>query len=89
MVDGIVHYCVANMPGAVPLTSALALNQDLCGDKTDRTMEVHLVAHNGKESSFSQELATPGCDPTAKISIRRRGRRAWTGLCTRAGSDGV
>jgi alanine dehydrogenase len=27
VVDGIVHYCVANMPGAVPLTSALALNQ--------------------------------------------------------------
>lgn len=26
IVDGIVHYCVANMPGAVPLTSALALN---------------------------------------------------------------
>lgn len=25
-VDGITHYCVANMPGAVPLTSALALN---------------------------------------------------------------
>ena len=25
-VDGIVHYCVANMPGAVPRTSALALN---------------------------------------------------------------
>ncbi len=26
-VDGVIHYCVANMPGAVPLTSALALNQ--------------------------------------------------------------
>ena len=26
MVDGIVHYCVANMPGAVPLTSSEALN---------------------------------------------------------------
>ncbi|MDI9349368.1 MAG: alanine dehydrogenase [Candidatus Symbiobacter sp.] len=26
MVDGIVHYCVANMPGAVPLTSSHALN---------------------------------------------------------------
>ncbi len=26
IVDGIVHYCVANMPGAVPLTSATALN---------------------------------------------------------------
>jgi alanine dehydrogenase len=28
-VDGIVHYCVANMPGAVPLTSALALNHSV------------------------------------------------------------
>ncbi|MGZ9097960.1 MAG: alanine dehydrogenase [Micavibrio sp.] len=26
VVDGVVHYCVANMPGAVPLSSALALN---------------------------------------------------------------
>ncbi|MEM6998997.1 MAG: alanine dehydrogenase [Pseudomonadota bacterium] len=26
MVDDVVHYCVANMPGAVPRTSALALN---------------------------------------------------------------
>ncbi|MDP3243099.1 MAG: alanine dehydrogenase, partial [Reyranella sp.] len=25
-VDGIIHYCVANMPGAVPLTSSEALN---------------------------------------------------------------
>ncbi|HLG90405.1 MAG TPA: alanine dehydrogenase [Alphaproteobacteria bacterium] len=25
-VDGVVHYCVANMPGTVPLTSSLALN---------------------------------------------------------------
>ncbi len=29
VVDGIVHYCVANMPGAVPLTSALALNHSV------------------------------------------------------------
>jgi alanine dehydrogenase len=26
MVDGVVHYCVANMPGAVPRTSTQALN---------------------------------------------------------------
>lgn len=26
LVEGVVHYCVANMPGAVPLTSAHALN---------------------------------------------------------------
>jgi alanine dehydrogenase len=25
-VDGVIHYCVANMPGAVPLTSSQALN---------------------------------------------------------------
>lgn len=25
-IDGVVHYCVANMPGAVPLTSSYALN---------------------------------------------------------------
>jgi hypothetical protein len=56
--------------------AALTLNQDLCADNTDRTMEVHLVAHNGKELSFSQELATPGCDPRAAFRIRRRGHRA-------------
>ncbi len=26
IVDDVVHYCVANMPGAVPLTSTFALN---------------------------------------------------------------
>ncbi|WP_372880396.1 alanine dehydrogenase [Psychromonas sp.] len=26
IVDGVVHYCVANMPGAVPITSTFALN---------------------------------------------------------------
>ena len=56
--------------------SALTINQDLCADNTDRTMEVHLVAHNGKELNFSQELATPGCDPRATFRIRRRGQRA-------------
>ena len=26
VVDGVIHYCVANMPGAVPVTSTFALN---------------------------------------------------------------
>jgi alanine dehydrogenase len=26
VVDGVIHYCVANMPGAVPVTSSHALN---------------------------------------------------------------
>ena len=54
----------------------LKLVTDLCADNIDRTMEAKLVAYNGKESSFSQELATPGCDPTARFTIRRKGRRA-------------
>jgi alanine dehydrogenase len=29
VVEDVVHYCVANMPGAVPLTSALALNHSV------------------------------------------------------------
>jgi hypothetical protein len=56
--------------------AALALVQDLCAEGSDLTMSVKLVAHNGKESSFEQELATPGCDPRAAISIRRKGRKA-------------
>lgn len=27
VIDGVIHYCVANMPGAVPKTATLALNQ--------------------------------------------------------------
>ncbi|WP_281064651.1 hypothetical protein [Abyssogena phaseoliformis symbiont] len=26
VIDGVVHYCVANMPGAVPITSTYVLN---------------------------------------------------------------
>jgi len=29
VIDDVLHYCVANMPGAVPLTSALALNHSV------------------------------------------------------------
>jgi hypothetical protein len=57
---------------------ALVLTQDLCAVGTDTTMSVRLVAHNGKEAAFEQHLATPGCDPRAKVSIRRKGRRGAT-----------
>jgi hypothetical protein len=55
---------------------ALQLNRNLCDDSIDRTMQATLVAHNGKQVSFEQELATPGCDPRASFRIQRRGRRA-------------
>jgi alanine dehydrogenase len=42
-VDGIIHYCVTNMPGAVPLTSAIAL--------TNATLPYALkIADNGWQS---------------------------------------
>jgi hypothetical protein len=67
---------------------ALKLLRDLCADDTDRTMQVKLVAHNGKEASFEQALATPGCDPRATITIRRRGRRATLVARMRAAREG-
>ncbi len=49
-IDGIVHYCVANMPGAVPQTSTLALTQ--------ATLPfVHLLANNGWEQACQQNKA--------------------------------
>ncbi|MDY0010785.1 MAG: alanine dehydrogenase [Candidatus Izemoplasmatales bacterium] len=45
VVDGIVHYCVANMPGAVPQTSTIALNNS--------TLKYGLmIADNGLEEAI-------------------------------------
>ncbi len=49
-VDGIVHYCVSNMPGAVPLTSTIAL--------TNATLPYALeIADNGWQKAAA---ASPG-----------------------------
>src|SRR4051812_2728024 len=51
LVDGIIHYCVANMPGAVPHTSSHALNNAtlpfglaLAGKRMDAFRDPHLRA---------------------------------------------
>ena len=61
IIDGVVHYCVANMPGAVPYTSTVALTnatlpyaklladkgwQKACRDNHDLQMGLNIV--NGK-----------------------------------------
>ncbi|MCF8113642.1 MAG: alanine dehydrogenase [Desulfotignum sp.] len=47
-VDGVIHYCVANMPGAVPLTSAIAL--------TNVTLPYALkIANNGWKELCRQD----------------------------------
>ena len=55
---------------------------------TDLTMRVKLIAYNGKQSEFEQELATPGCDPRATVAIRRRGPTASLVARLRAARDG-
>ncbi len=64
-VDGIVHYCVANMPGAVPLTSSLALNnatlpfglaladEGLGALKRDTNLANGLNVHKGKITNLA------------------------------------
>ncbi|KKR72447.1 MAG: Alanine dehydrogenase [Microgenomates group bacterium GW2011_GWC1_41_8] len=48
-VDGIIHYCVTNMPGAVPRTSTIAL--------TNATLPyVEIIAQNGLEDAAKQSL---------------------------------
>ena len=59
-VDGIIHYCVANMPGAVPITSTHALNNATLGHglaladhgldaiRKDKHLQNGLNVHKGK-----------------------------------------
>jgi alanine dehydrogenase len=47
LVDGIIHYCVANMPGAVPLTSSHALN--------NATLPFGLALANHGVAAFAQD----------------------------------
>ncbi len=48
VVDGVVHYCVANMPGAVPRTSTYAL--------TNVTLQyARMIANNGVDKSIAMD----------------------------------
>ena len=57
-VDGVTHYCVANMPGAVPITSTYAL--------TNATLPYALkLADHGLEAAV---LADPGLKPGVNVA---------------------
>jgi alanine dehydrogenase len=59
IVDGIVHYCVANMPGAYPRTSTLAL--------TNATLPyVKLLASKGIEKAIAEEYSIRSALNTGK-----------------------
>ncbi len=49
-VDGVIHYCVANMPGAVPITSTMAL--------TNVTLPyVEAIATHGLDEAIARDAA--------------------------------
>jgi alanine dehydrogenase len=76
-VDGVVHYCVANMPGAVPLTSSHALNNatlayglqladlGLEALRKNKHLRNGLNVHRGKvtHQAVAEALGKPFVDP--------------------------
>lgn len=81
-VDGIVHYCVANMPGAVPITSAQALNNATLhyglqlADKGVRALldDIHLRnglnVHKGRvtNKAVAEALGYDAADPKVALA---------------------
>ncbi|RVT87902.1 alanine dehydrogenase [Inhella crocodyli] len=74
VVDGVVHYCVANMPGAVPRTSAFALNNATlpftlaladrgwrAACQADRHLAAGLTVHEGQiaHAAVARDLGLP------------------------------
>jgi hypothetical protein len=55
----------------------LQLSRDLCDVRTPTSIGVKLTSHAGHVREFQQELATPGCDPRARISLVKA-KRSWT-----------
>lgn len=81
-VDGVVHYCVANMPGAVPMTSSHALNNatlafglqladhGLDALKKNKHLRNGLNVHRGKVtySAVASALNLPYVDPLEALN---------------------
>jgi alanine dehydrogenase len=76
VVDGVVHYCVTNMPGAVPHTSTLAL--------TNATFPYLMrLANQGAHAALKQDLGLAEGLNTWKGILTHRGvaesqKRPWT-----------
>ena len=82
-VDGVVHYCVANMPGAVPITSAHALNnatlvyglkladQGLKAIAEDRHLRAGLNVHAGRitNGAVAEALGYDMVEPQAALKV--------------------
>jgi alanine dehydrogenase len=83
VVDGVVHYCVTNMPGAVPHTSTLAL--------TNSTFPYVLrISNQGAREAIRQDAGLAEGLNTWLGAITHRGvaesqHRAWTAVSSLLG----
>ncbi|PTM95275.1 alanine dehydrogenase [Mycoplana dimorpha] len=82
-VDGVIHYCVANMPGAVPITSTHALNnatlhyglqladRGLKAIAEDRHLRAGLNVHRGRitNSAVAEALGYEMSTPEAALNV--------------------
>jgi alanine dehydrogenase len=82
VVDGIIHYCVANMPGAVPQTSAAALNnatlpyglmlaeKGLDAIRSDKGLMAGLNVHKGHVTSkaVAESLGIDWVEPEVALA---------------------
>ena len=78
-VDGITHYCVANMPGAVPITSTYAL--------TNATLPYAIALADHGVAGRDRER-TPACGPASTsppaTSPTPRSPRRWARTTSRS-----
>ncbi len=86
IIDGVVHYCVANMPGAVPYTSTLALTnatlpyalqlankgwQQACRDNTDLKLGLNVVEGKVVYKGVADAFGLPLTDVSTVLTQRR------------------
>ena len=72
-VDGIIHYCVANMPGAVPRTSTFALNNATLPHAlslADKGVERAVMEDPGLYNGVNTYAGHITCEPVAQSQDR-------------------
>ncbi|HEX6199086.1 MAG TPA: alanine dehydrogenase, partial [Thermoanaerobaculia bacterium] len=72
-VDGVIHYCVANMPGAVPRTSTLALNNvtlPYALDLADKGLRKAVLDDPGLLAGVNTYEGKITCQPVAESQDR-------------------
>ena len=73
VVDGVVHYCVANMPGAVPRTSTFALTNvtlPYALEIADKGLKDAVLSNPGLMAGVNTYKGKVACEPVAKSQNR-------------------